>query len=194
MKNRQLDRPFLVGKNVYLRPFDLDDLNGDYIQWINDQDMNKFLETTKTPITKDQLHNYVSNVLNDDSYVFFAVVNKITNKHIGNVKIGPINWVDRRSQYGRLLSKDEWGKGYGSEILLLIMKYVFEVLNLNKLHDSALSSNHASIQSVQKAGMEIEGELNDYSYHNGKYESITLYGITKKLYFQKKRKGLLLQI
>jgi len=184
--SNKMDRPFLVGEKIYLRPFDLDDIDGEYIQWLNDEEMVCFIDTLKRPTTFNQAKEYVEKILNSDNYIFFAVIDKSSGKHIGNVKIGPIDWINRISNYGRLLSKDHWGKGYGTEVLNLIIKYSFETLNLNKLWDSAISSNKASIKSVKKAGMIIEGEISEYAFVNGKYESITLYGITQKEYFKMK--------
>ena len=31
-----MDRPFLVGDKVYLRPLELEDITDEYIHWIND--------------------------------------------------------------------------------------------------------------------------------------------------------------
>jgi len=186
---KKMDRPFLIGNKIYLRPFDIEDLDGEYIQWINDQNVRRFLDTLKMPMHRKQVQNYIENILDDHTYVLFAIIEKSTNHHVGNVKIGPINWIDRTANFGRLLSRDCWGKGYGTESLHLIMEYAFETLNLNKLWDSALTSNIASIKSVKNAGMKIEGKLNNHSFNNGKYESITIYGITQNEYFEIKNRG-----
>jgi len=184
--SNKMDRPFLVGEKIYLRPFDLDDIDGEYIQWVNDEEMVRFNDTLKRPTTFNQAKEYVEKILNSDNYIFFAVIEKSTGRHIGNVKLGPIDWIDRRTMWGRLLSKESWGKGYGSEVMQLIIKYAFEVLNLNKMWDGAISSNKPSIKSNLNAGMKIEGEIKEYVYRKGKYESITILGMTKKEYFKMK--------
>ena len=186
--NEKIDRPFLMGKKIYLRPFDLDDIEGDYLQWINDGEMVRFNETLKMPSTLNQAREYVEKILNSDNYIYFAVIEKTTGKHIGNVKLGPIDGIDRRTMWGRLLSKNAWGKVYGSEVMQLIVEYSFEVLNLNKMWDGVITSNNAAIKSNLNAGMKIEGEVKDYTYRNGKYESITILGMTKKEYFKMKNK------
>jgi ribosomal-protein-alanine N-acetyltransferase len=154
-----MNRAFLIGKKVYLRPFDIDDLEGNYLQWVNDGEILQHLASNAFPKTKEDLSNYVNNILSDNSYVFFAVIEKSTETHIGNVKIGPINWIDRRTAYGRMMSKESWGKGYGSEVLKLIIQYVFDTLNLNRIIDYAVSDNIASIKSNVKAGMELKERL-----------------------------------
>jgi len=34
-----LDRPFLVGERIYLRPLELEDVNDRYLQWVNDPEV-----------------------------------------------------------------------------------------------------------------------------------------------------------
>jgi ribosomal-protein-alanine N-acetyltransferase len=37
-----MKNPFLVGENIYLRPLDLNDLRGNYINWLNDSEVCKY--------------------------------------------------------------------------------------------------------------------------------------------------------
>jgi len=84
-----MDRPFLVGEKIYLRPFDEDDLEGDYVQWVNDREIIKHLASNAFPKTRDELKNYVTQVANSPDYIFLAVMEKSTEKHVGNAKLGP---------------------------------------------------------------------------------------------------------
>ena len=68
-----MDRAFLIGEKIYLRPFDIDDLEGNYLQWVNDGEIIKHLASNAFPKTKEDLSNYVNNILSDDSYIYFAV-------------------------------------------------------------------------------------------------------------------------
>ena len=87
------------------------------------------------------------------------------------------------------MSKYSWGKGYGTEILQLLIQYIFEVLNLNRIIDYAVSSNKASIKSNEKAGMDVEGEIEQFVYKDGHYQNVTILGLTRKRYNAKKRDG-----
>jgi RimJ/RimL family protein N-acetyltransferase len=182
-----LDRPFLIGEKVYLRPLDMDDLEGDYLNWINDEDVIRNLATT-FPTTKQQLEEYVQSVLSSKNYSFFAVIEKETGKHIGNVKVGPIDWINRLTNYGRMMGdKGSWGKGYGTEVLKLIQRYVFEKLNLHKLFDMAIASNEGSIKSNIKAGFKIEATLKEHIFHEGKYVDVVALSITSDEYFNRSK-------
>jgi [ribosomal protein S5]-alanine N-acetyltransferase len=185
--NKKKDRPFLVGKKIYLRPFDLDDIEGEYIQWINDSEIIQNLSSLNAiPKTKADLIDYVSSILKNKDYIFFAIIENSSGKHIGNFKIGPINWIDSTTNYGRMISKEVWGKSYGTEAFQLVIKYIFETLNLNKIYGIALSRNKASLRSNEKAGMNVEGEIEEFVYKDGSYQNATILGLTRKMYFSRK--------
>ena len=179
----KIDRPFLYGKKVYLRPLDLDDVNQKYLSWMNDEEIIDQLDTV-FPTALFQLENYVESVLKNPKYSFFAIVERETNAHIGNVKLGPIHWINRTSNYGLFIGeKDKWGKGYASEAFALLLKFAFEKINLNKIWDMAAATNIASIKSNQKAGFKIEGTLKEQAFKKGKYEDAVILSITAKEYF-----------
>ncbi|MCZ2392875.1 MAG: GNAT family N-acetyltransferase [Chitinophagales bacterium] len=186
IENNKLDRPFLVGNKIYLRPIDLDDVNEDYLNWINDGEVIKLLATV-TPTAKFQLEDYVKSILNNPNYVFFAISVKDSNKHIGNVKLGPIDWINRTSNYGLMLGdKKSWGKGYAQEAFILLLQYAFDKLNLHKVWDVATVSNVASIKANQKVGFTIEGNLKKHLYKNGKYEDGVILGLLAEDYYKNK--------
>jgi len=186
MDTIKMDRPFLVGEKIYLRPLDLDDVNEKYLNWINDGEVIKLLATVR-PTPMYQLESYVKSVLDNPNFVFFAIVEKETNKHIGNVKLGPIDWINRTTNYGLMLGdKDSWGKGYAQEAFILLLKFAFEKLNLHKVWDMATASNAASIKANQKVGFQIEGHLRKQLFKNGKYEDGVLLGLLAEDYFKNK--------
>ena len=79
------------------------------------------------------------------------------------------------------------GKGYGKDITALLMKYAFEILNLNKLTAGAISNNISSIKSNQKLGLKIEGEFKEHVYNSRKYIDVVRMGITKKVYLKENK-------
>ena len=67
------------------------------------------------------------------------------NKHIGNLKIGPININHKTSEISYFIGdKKEWGKGYATESVKLAIKYSFDNLNLYKCIAGVYESNFAS--------------------------------------------------
>jgi len=141
------------------------------------------------PVRRQSLENYVESNINNPDVVFFAIVEKSSGTHIGNIKLGPINWIDRNAEFGRLIGRTEnRAKGYGSEAANLVVNYALNVLNLHKLFVSSLASNSAAISSNKKLGFEVEAVIKEKRFTNGKYEDIVIMGLSKDSFhlYQKK--------
>jgi [ribosomal protein S5]-alanine N-acetyltransferase len=175
--------PFLESKKIFLTIIDEEDIPIKYLKWINDQSIIGQTESRYFPTSKNKLFKKVKEFNESPNTVFFSIIDKKTKDYIGNVKIGPINWIDRNAAIGRLIGeKDFHGKGYGTEVSKLILKYAFQILNLNKIYSGAIESNKGSIKSNLKLGFKIEGELREHYYLNGSYKSLIQLGLTKKDY------------
>ena len=174
---------FIRGEKISLRPVDLDDVEGDYLRWVNDSSVTQYMGTLCFPTTKTALRQYIEKQIGDRDVVFFAVVENENGKHIGNAKLGPIDWINRRTSFGRMVGdRSYWGKGYGTEITKLLLEYAFLVLNLNKVTGAVSVENEGSIRSNLKAGFSVEGRLKEYIYNDGCYKDALFVGITRKEY------------
>ncbi|STA92047.1 GNAT family N-acetyltransferase [Clostridium cochlearium] len=74
----------------------------------------------------------------------------------------------------------EWGKGYGSEALFLVMDFAFRELNLHRLQLITISYNERAIKSYEKLGFKKEGIYREAVNRDGKRYDIYLYGILKR--------------
>jgi [ribosomal protein S5]-alanine N-acetyltransferase len=172
--------PFLEGKRIYLREVRLTDVNENYYRWMNDQEVTRYLESRFYPNSKEKLTEYVHSKLGDPNNVFLAIVLKDGDRHIGNIKLGPIDWIHRVGDVGLIIGeKDCWGQGYASEAIRLVSKYAFGQLNLHKICAGCYVQNQGSVKAFQKAGFVIEGVRRQHYYCDGKYDDAILLGILR---------------
>jgi [ribosomal protein S5]-alanine N-acetyltransferase len=176
MKKKDKAIAFITGKNIYLREVRLTDVNEAYYRWMNDCEVTQYLESRFYPNSFDSLKRYVEDKLNDRDNVFLAIILKKSNRHIGNIKLGPINWIHRYADVALMIGeKDCRGKGYGTEAIRLITAYAFDKLDLHKLTAGCYEANKGSAESFQKAGFAIEGICKSQYYCIDKYvDSIRL--------------------
>tara|TARA_B100000579_G_C22404590_1_gene653427 strand:- start:100 stop:651 length:552 start_codon:yes stop_codon:yes gene_type:complete len=174
---------FLEGKNIYIKGFERKDINADYLQFINDSSNNIYLTSNAFPKTKDDLVNYYNNNKSKNS-ILFSVFTKDKHIRVGNASISSIDWIVRQCSYGRLIKKEFQKKQFGSELLILMQKYVFEILNLNSMSTSVAKNNIASIRSNLKCGMKKIGIKKDAFFINNKYEDAVLLQLTKSQYLR----------
>jgi RimJ/RimL family protein N-acetyltransferase len=145
---------------------------------VKDAEVTQYLESRFHDNSLEALEKYVRNRMKDSNEVFLAIVENKHDMHIGNIKLGPINWIHRIADIGILIGeKDHWGKGIGTEAIRLTVDYAFGTLNLHKLTAGCYSPNNASLKAFQKNGFEIEGIRKKHRYYDGKYVDAILLGL-----------------
>jgi len=185
----KLKKAFLMGERIYLKPLEKEDLKGPYRSWINDPEITRYLTAGTFPITDEELEAYLQKHLNSNNSILFGIVEKESGKHIGNVRIYLIDWVNRTASRGIMIGdKSAWGKGYGLEVMNLISEYAFERLNLNKLKGGAICGNKGASRVSEKAGYKKEGVLREEFYRDGTYHDFDFYGLTRSDYLASKKK------
>ena len=168
--------PFLVGKAIYLRPVCEEDATDRYVAWLSDPEVTRYLGWRAFPSTKHEILEYLRQQRSGES-LFLAIVVKATDLHIGNIHLGPIDWVNRRAELAMLLGeKSAWGKGYMTEAFELVIHHAFSALNLHKLKAGTEAENLAAIRVFQKTGWIEEGRLRQETFRAGTYQDLVLFG------------------
>jgi RimJ/RimL family protein N-acetyltransferase len=163
---------------MLLRPVELSDVTEGYLQWMNDLQVTRFLECRFTIYSRDDLTEYVSRTRADPNTVFLAIVLREGLRHIGNIKLGPVDHHHLRGDVGLMIGdKTCWGKGYATEAISAVRSYAFDVLGLHKLTAGAYATNKGSIRAFQKAGFSIEGVRRAHYLSEGEYVDGILLGV-----------------
>lgn len=153
-----MSRMLIEGEQVALRHVSEDDVTPAYVEWMNDAEVGRFLETRFTPHTADDIRRYVRQQREATDAEFLAIIRRADRRHIGNLRIGAI---DRRHLTATIAlfigDKNAWGQGLGSEAIALATKHAFSALGLRKLTARCYSTNTGSIRAFEKAGWRREG-------------------------------------
>lgn len=166
----------LTGSKIGLREITDSDINDKYCSWLNDLEVNQYMQSRYSPWNIEKMKSYIDS-LSKYEYIF-AICQIDTDEHIGNIKIGPVDWINRKAEISILLGeKDKWGKGYGSEAIALMNTYAFETLSLHKLTAGCYVSNIGSKNIFMKNGYKEEGVLRQHIAFCGRYEDALTFGI-----------------
>lgn len=151
-------RHFVEGAQIYLRDVTPDDVSDRYCAWLNDPDVNRYLETRFEPQTRDRILAYVDAQNNALDTVFLAIVRRVDHLHVGNLRIGALDPLHRTATLALVIGeKAAWGTGIGTEAIELATQYAFEHLDLRKLTARCYATNLGSIRAFEKAGWTREG-------------------------------------
>jgi len=168
---------FLESERLYFREVRESDINEQYYSWMNDSEINEFMETWFWPHSMDNIYDYWVDHQEKRDEPWFAICLKETHEHIGNIKLGKIDWIHRYAEVGFYIGrKDLWGQGYGSEAIKLISDYGLYKLNLHKIGAGIYSENYVSKKAFEKAGFIPDGQRSRHVNHNGKYMDIRYFG------------------
>jgi RimJ/RimL family protein N-acetyltransferase len=179
-KNETLPASFIEGERIYLRGVYLSDANENYRRWMNDDQVTQYLESRFYPHSVESIASYISHVNESPDSVLLAIVIKDKNAHIGNIKIGSINWIHRFADVGIMIGeKAYWGQGLATEAIKLVVDYAFNKLNLRRLEAGCYANNPASLRAFQKAGFIEEGRLKQRYFWNAEYVDRVCLGIVR---------------
>ena len=166
----RISKILIKGKRIYLRKVQLSDVTDRYVNWMNDPEVNEYLETRFSLQTHETISSYVREIEEDANTVFMAIVLKSINTHIGNIKIGPINPFHHFADLSLIIGeKTHWAQGYGSEAIGLAVEYAFDVLNLHKLSAGFYAGNIGSIKAFKKNGFVEEGLRKKHRFFQNRY-------------------------
>lgn len=139
----------------------------DYVNWLNDSEVNMYLET-RGNYTLELLKSYVEEQYKNEIY-FWAIHLKDSNKHIGNIKIDPINYERNSGEYGILMGdKENWGKGFANEASNRIIKYCFEQLKLTEITLGVIENNRKAVSLYKKIGFVTTEKNEKVGFYNNK--------------------------
>lgn len=126
--------PLLENEIIRLRA--LESTDSDFLyKWENDTSLWQYGDTL-TPLSKEFLTEYIQNF---DNNIFRAkqlrliIELKDNNEPIGTIDLYDIELFHSRTSIGILISPEYRGKGYASQSLKLVEKYVRHHLGLNQI-------------------------------------------------------------
>ena len=169
---------FLVGEKIYLRPLNKKDSEGNYPNWLNNPEVCKYNRHARFPNTYEKTLDYIEFVSKSPKELVLAIIEKSTSRHIGNVTLSNINFIDRNAELSIIIGeKDCWGKGYGKEACKLMINHAFTTLNLHRIFSGTHEDNIGFRKLAESVGMKEEGKYIENIFKNGKYSNTVWYGI-----------------
>lgn len=134
--------PFLIGDKIYLRGLEIKDLESNYIQWLNDEEVCKYNSHHVFPYYRENAEQYIKDTFNSRKALVLGIILIDNDLHIGNIALQDINYINRSAEFAILMGdKDYWGKGYSKEAAFLIIQHGFMALNLHRIYCGTSSDN-----------------------------------------------------
>jgi RimJ/RimL family protein N-acetyltransferase len=79
----------------------------------------------------------------------------------------------------RIYKPENWGKGYMSEAVSLLVAFLFETKAVDRIQATAMTQNEGSRKVLERCGFQFEGVLRQAIFHRGQTRDLHLYAIVR---------------
>lgn len=161
-----------------MRPEDSDlwlseDQDSDAIRMLHYQ-----MQLPATAIHAAEFIDRFSHFKGKDERMVFSIESLDANL-VGGINIHTVNHQSGTFQSGSRIYRQFRGKGYGLEAKLIVLRYCFHELRLNKYYCKCLETNAAIIRHLEHLGCTREGEFREQIFTDGRFLSELYYGMTR---------------
>lgn len=160
--------PYLETQRLILRELSKEDIS-DIFEFFSDEQVTHYLDFYSLSDIK-MVDNFVKRMnqgFKKKEIIRWGIIIKETGKVIGTCFISDFER-NAIATIGYDLSRDYWRKGIMNEVLITVLNFAFEEMNLNRIQAIVHPDNIASKSLLQKRGFTLEGLLRDYEYHYDK--------------------------
>ncbi len=176
---------FITEKNVYLRPFIDEDVDL-LFEGLNDETVRETLFTFRPKTKHELLEEYRKDSSNQNT-VLFTICELSSGKAVGITAFYRVDYVSRAAVFFiAIYDTSKWNSGYGTQATRLMIKYAFDVLNLNRIQLHVALENTKAVEIYKKCGFVVEGTLRQAMYHHNRYVDFYVMGILRNEYYSNK--------
>jgi RimJ/RimL family protein N-acetyltransferase len=170
------------GELVRLSAFDHEELGKAYAGWNRDSEFHRLLDTDATILYSAKAGvNFFEKMLKEESSAnhFFSIRKLDDNRLLGDIGLDVIHdWRSRDAFVGLgIADRNDWGKGYGTDAMKIILRFAFTELNLRRVTLTVFEYNPRAIRSYEKTGFRHEGRLRGALLRGGKRWDMLYMGI-----------------
>lgn len=183
----------MESSSIFLRAFESDD----YVlinKWRNDPEIHKYTGGHILFVSQEREKAWVNEkAMNNRDSIYLAICTNDENKYmIGYISLVDIDHWNRTANVGGILIGDKkHSNSYAAiEASLMLFKYAFEELNINRLYGRAFT-DHTNAYYMNKALMyHFEGVLRQSAFKHGTYHDEYIFSILESEYREYVTNGL----
>lgn len=148
-----------------------------YVSWLNDAEVNRYLESRFAAHTIESTQAFVQANLAAPDAVLFGIRSRALDEHVGNIRLGHIHMQHRTAEIGILIgNRKAWGKGLASASISLVCEFARRQLQLRKVTAGCYAVNIGSLRAFEKAGFRSEAVRREQCLLQGEPADIVLLG------------------
>lgn len=169
----------ITGNRVSLRPWRRDDLSI-LRRWHDDGEVLRYWGERQPLVTEGAFERHVQP---GERYTEFQGTGSFCICDENSWPIGHLQYDggesrDRRAHLSVLIGeRDARDKGYGTELVVLLLNWLFNQRNMHRAWLTVQADNHRAIHVYEKIGFVHEGTYRQHNFYDGAWHDERLYGI-----------------
>ena len=176
--------PRVLGQRIMLREYKAEDIH-DIRKWVNDEATTRYLSTRFWPAqTMVDSQEFLSRMLQSSHNAYnFVIADLQDERYIGQLDLFRLDWRLRLGELGMVIADaGQRGQGIGCEALLLLERFAFRTLGLERLELEVHMDNAAALACYRKAGFTLEGVKRHAFFTDGRFCDIGIMSILREEY------------
>jgi ribosomal-protein-alanine N-acetyltransferase len=168
----------LQGIKIRLRPIEQDDIR-DIYHMVNDPNIAGEFDAFQLA-SWGEVEKWFREEVGPNEFTVFIIERNEDKAKLGIVVYYTVHAVMQNLEIGfQLHSESERNKGYGTEAVKLIVEYLFQTRNIQRIQVTTDVENLASQRVLEKNGFVREGEMRKALFRNGSFHNTYLYSILR---------------
>ena len=170
---------------LILRRFTAQDAETMYRNWASDPEVTKYMTWpahSSAEISRMVLESWVRDYSRPDFYQWAI---ELDGEPIGSISVVRVSENTETVEIGYCIGKSWWHKGITSEALAAVIRFLFEIVGVNRIQARHDVNNPNSGGVMRKCGMVYEGTMRQSDRNNQGVCDSCIYGILRSDYHGK---------
>jgi RimJ/RimL family protein N-acetyltransferase len=176
------------GELVRLVAVDVKTMADAFSRWSRDSAYWRLLDSgpTRPFSVKTSTERLEKELGEDPPDLHMFMIKTLQDEHIiGEISLDGVQWQHGECFIGvGIGNREDWGQGYGTDAMRIILRYAFEELNLERVSLNVFSYNQRAIRVYEKLGFKHEGVLRESLHRDHQYSDMIYLGILRSEWLQ----------
>ena len=185
--NKKYETLRINPETIFLRQLTISDVTDRYLGWLNDPEINRFLEIRHSPpITIEDAIKFIENCEKSHRHHWGIFVE---GAHVGNISCSLYNHTYKWVDISNLIGEKEYQKSDLCKIALSnAMQYLFDVSGFHRIQAGTYNIHFAGITLLTNLGFKKEAVLREAAIVDDKYVDSLKFGILANEWAARKNK------
>ncbi|HSM24376.1 MAG TPA: GNAT family protein [Anaerolineaceae bacterium] len=172
---------YLEGEKVRLVPFEADRDSKLFSKWRRNSEYLRLMDGDIAILySAENIKKWMEENELADDLAIFIIKTIVDDQIVGEIGLFGFKGKHNNSFVGISIGEAEnWGKGYGTDAMKIILQYGFGILNLNHISLTVFEYNQRGVRSYEKAGFKMEGTQRKFLNRDGRRWDMYRMGILK---------------